>query len=86
MGRMSSTDSEGQPVHPGHYRRRYNALADGHAIEVRHIGDHARLFVNGFGIASWPWGGPCANDSTGEEYAHEVARCLSMALSGESKE
>ncbi len=50
------------------------------SVEVRRVGDHARLFVNSIGCASWPWNGPCANDTTGEQYATEVARCVRMAL------
>jgi hypothetical protein len=38
----------------------------------------ARLRVNGLGIAAWT--GRCANDSTPEAYALEVARCLKKAL------
>jgi len=52
-------------------------------VEVRRVGGpqgYARLFVNGFGVASWPLGVPCANDSTAEEYALGVARELRRAL------
>jgi len=52
----------------------------GAVVEVKRVGDYARLFVNGYGIANWPWDGPCPNDSTGDEYANEVARVLRAAL------
>jgi len=38
----------------------------------------ARLFVNGYGIATWS--GLQANDSTALQYAREVARVLRIAL------
>lgn len=51
-----------------------------HEIEVRIVGSHARLFVNGFGCASWEAEGRHTSDLTGWEYAQEVARCIRVAL------
>jgi len=51
-----------------------------HEIEVRVVGSQARLFVNGFGCASWEAEGRHTSDLTGWEYAQEVARCIRVAL------
>jgi hypothetical protein len=48
-----------------------------HDIEVRMMADSAWLFVNGFGIATWPSG---AAHEAPTEYAYEVARYLRNAL------
>lgn len=50
----------------------------GPIVEVRRVPDgSARLMVNGYGCASWPWEGP---DGDADGYALEVARCLRKAL------